>query len=258
MAQPEAVRKVCACGFFSALMHVALSLSVWLLAFALAWLILSQQNFYYSAWYKLLNIEQTIITYGAQNRFGKQNFAKTDIDQHQRLFADIVDSINNEGAGLKDIYYHLDNPSQTSYPLLTQAEVQHLQDVADVVTLVKPVVLAAIIITAIFNVYLYWNKQLPVSLKKQSKYSFLTIVIALVVILVMGAEAVFYQLHEWIFADHQWFFYYQDSLMSTLMQAPNIFAPIAIIWLLLAVSLWWLISILVSSLHWRYNKKPQH
>jgi hypothetical protein len=28
--------------------------------------------------------------------------------------------------------------------------------------------------------------------------------------------------------DHQWFFYYQDSLMSTLMKAPDLFAGIAI------------------------------
>jgi hypothetical protein len=36
-------------------------------------------------------------------------------------------------------------------------------------------------------------------------------------------------MHIFVFPDnHQWFFYYQDSLMSTLMKAPDLFAGIAI------------------------------
>jgi hypothetical protein len=36
-------------------------------------------------------------------------------------------------------------------------------------------------------------------------------------------------MHVWVFpADHQWFFYYQDSLMSTLMKAPYLFGYIAV------------------------------
>jgi len=54
------------------------------------------------------------------------------------------------------------------------------------------------------------------------------IMITLVVFMVWGAKAIFYQLHIMIFpTDHQWFFYYQDSLMSTLMKAPDLFAGIA-------------------------------
>jgi hypothetical protein len=35
-------------------------------------------------------------------------------------------------------------------------------------------------------------------------------------------------LHTVVFpADHQWFFYYKDSLMASLMKAPDIFAAIA-------------------------------
>lgn len=52
--------------------------------------------------------------------------------------------------------------------------------------------------------------------------AFLAILLA-----VFGFETVFYQLHIWLFpADHQWFFYYEDSLMSTMMQAPVLFAYI--------------------------------
>jgi hypothetical protein len=55
---------------------------------------------------------------------------------------------------------------------------------------------------------------------------------------VVGPVQVFYVLHELVFpAGHEWFFYYQDSLMSMMMQAPNLFGPIAVLWLVLAFSI---------------------
>ena len=65
------------------------------------------------------------------------------------------------------------------------------------------------------------------------KSAFLNIGVGLIItsagLLTLGGKAVFYQLHIWIFpANHQWFFYYQDSLMSTMMKAPDLFAYIAI------------------------------
>ena len=54
-------------------------------------------------------------------------------------------------------------------------------------------------------------------------------VIITIVFLIFGAKAIFYQMHVLIFPpDHQWFFYYQDSLMSTMMKAPDLFAGIAL------------------------------
>jgi hypothetical protein len=39
---------------------------------------------------------------------------------------------------------------------------------------------------------------------------------------------VFYALHDWIFPpDRPWFFYYQDSLLTTMMKAPDLFGAIA-------------------------------
>jgi uncharacterized membrane protein len=49
-------------------------------------------------------------------------------------------------------------------------------------------------------------------------------------IILIGPKQVFYHLHEMIFpADHAWFFYYQDSLMATLMKAPDLFGGIALV-----------------------------
>lgn len=58
-------------------------------------------------------------------------------------------------------------------------------------------------------------------------------------VLLAGAKKFFYWLHTIVFpADHQWFFYYEESLMSTLMKAPALFAPISILLILLGLVFW--------------------
>jgi hypothetical protein len=52
----------------------------------------------------------------------------------------------------------------------------------------------------------------------------------------VGWVEVFYAAHRWIFPDdHQWFFFYQESLMSTMMQAPDLFLYIGISMAILAL-----------------------
>ena len=66
------------------------------------------------------------------------------------------------------------------------------------------------------------------------------VVLALGVIAV-GPKKVFYIAHTLIFpAGHQWFFYYEESLMTMLMKAPDLFAAIAAEWLLLTALCYWL------------------
>jgi hypothetical protein len=61
--------------------------------------------------------------------------------------------------------------------------------------------------------------------------------------LLIGPVKAFYWLHTLVFPPgHEWFFYYEDSLMSTMMKAPDLFGYIALLWaslslLLLIVSL---------------------
>jgi len=74
--------------------------------------------------------------------------------------------------------------------------------------------------------------------KKMLVYFAAVTLCAIAVILAIGAKTVFYKLHTWIFPPgHQWFFYYQDSLMTTLMKAPVLFAGIAAEWLVLTIAL---------------------
>lgn len=52
-----------------------------------------------------------------------------------------------------------------------------------------------------------------------------------IILAVIGPKAVFTQMHIWVFPpQHKWFFYYQDSLMSTMMHAPVLFGGIAAQW----------------------------
>ena len=70
----------------------------------------------------------------------------------------------------------------------------------------------------------------------------LTIIVCF--ILITGPTKVFYAGHELIFpSNHQWFFYYEDSLMSTMMKAPALFGPIACQLLVIAIALWLLLLV---------------
>jgi hypothetical protein len=77
-----------------------------------------------------------------------------------------------------------------------------------------------------------------------------------VLVWALGAKKVFYQLHVWIFPEgHQWFFYYQESLMSTLMKAPDLFAGIGIAIFLGAILLFVLMLLALYFLKWRSGFK---
>ena len=67
-------------------------------------------------------------------------------------------------------------------------------------------------------------------------------VVSMLAVIAIGTKKVFYTAHTLIFpAGHQWFFYYEESLMTMLMQAPDLFAAIAAEWLLLTAFCYWLV-----------------
>ena len=66
------------------------------------------------------------------------------------------------------------------------------------------------------------------SAKQKLAALMVTIILIVVLLGLWGFTEVFYYLHTVVFpAEHQWFFYYKDSLMASLMKAPDIFAAIA-------------------------------
>lgn len=208
---------------------------VWLtflLAIWLAWHLLAQVNFGYPIWYDHFGIGTHIDHYAPQNRF-RQDFELTDRETRLVLFAGIVDAIQHHGIGLEQLSY------QNAYgtiPLLHRDEIVHLQDVARLIYLLNQFAIALSIIWILLTTLTLVKKMAFASLKQSSYILGSGIGLALLILLLLGPTEVFYQFHIWIFpADHPWFFYYQDSLMSTMMKAPDLFAMIATA--LLAVSL---------------------
>lgn len=202
----------------------------------LAWHLLAQVNFVYPLGYRLLNIEQHIQEFGPSNRY-KQDFAQTTPAEHLDLFAQITRAVQNHGQGLAEISYRL--PDGTTTLLMRNAEVIHLQDVANLIDVFYG---AGIIGALIWMVLLgiAFKKQFSLPPLKKILLGFLTSIIGItLVIFITGPTKVFYWLHEQIFPDeHEWFFYYQDSLMTTLMKAPDLFGFIAVILVILMMLLW--------------------
>jgi len=217
--------------------NVFWSVSLWLLCLAAVWVALAQQSFFYKQWYPLLGIDQTINTYAPLNRFERQSFADTSSEEHARLFTAITQAVHQQGSGLSAIEYRsLDGKA---VPLLTKAEVIHLQDVANIMT-AATFGMKVIAVVFIFSSLLMRYKEITiVPFKRQLIYAGGIMLVLLLLSLVFGLKNIFYELHTIAFPDgHQWFFYYEDSLMSTLMQAPNIFLPIGIVWTCGAFCLW--------------------
>ncbi len=218
----------------------SLLLSLWL-----AWQLSAQVNFLYPVWYSLLEIDQTV-TQTMPRHLYKQEFIVTNTQEHHRLFSEIVTSIQNHGHGLEQITFY--NPSGDELGiLLTDSEVTHLQDVANLVDILDWFALVILIFCLlVLSSIIFFRVRMP-TIKRLSISMLVVISISVVIILFAGAKKFFYWLHTVIFpSEHQWFFYYEESLMSTLMQAPNLFAPISAMLLLLSLFIWLLHLLLLK------------
>jgi uncharacterized membrane protein len=205
----------------------------------ISWHLMAQVHFAYPVGYKLLDLQSHIAEFAPINRY-KDDFEFTSPQEHWRLFGEISDSIQNHGKGLADIRYTLSNGQTTL--LMHQDEIIHLQDVANLVDKFYFTGYIALAIWLLAWIIIFWQKPRPPSNKKVLTTFLSLLAITGTIILLLGAKDVFYWLHIQIFpADHKWFFYYQDSLMTTLMKAPDIFAFISIL-LVIALIVLWIIS----------------
>ena len=110
---------------------------------------------------------------------------------------------------------------------------------ARLIGILEPAGLAACIL---FVALLYWLRRQPLEGRpvQQLRHQLLGFGASLAALVGLvwatGPRDVFYVFHEWVFpAGHQWFFYYQESLMSTLMKAPDLFGYIAAALVALAI-----------------------
>jgi len=202
----------------------------------IAWHLLAQVNFAYPLAYKLLDINAQVQEFAPHN-LHKKDFEYTTAQEHWDLFAQITQSIQNHGKGLAEIEYTLPNGSHT--PFMHNAEVVHLQDVANLVDKLYTVGIIAGVFWVMLLIAAY-RYQLKLPSLPKVLLGCCTLVIAIsAIILSLGPTKVFYWFHTQIFPEgHQWFFYYEESLMTTLMKAPDIFAFIALLLLGLMIILW--------------------
>ena len=201
-----------------------------------SWWMLSKSDFFYSSLYDNIGIAEHIAQYAPRNQRKRMGFENTSKAERVELFHGIVKAINQHGKGLKKLFYS-DTNNQLQ-PLLTLAEVIHLQDVANLLDKLKILVLGLISMWLVIVTYLRVKRITLPSAKKLFINASLVIAVLLGVLIIIGPVKVFNQLHIWVFPDnHQWFFYYEESLMSTMMKATDLFAYIAGIWGMLSVIL---------------------
>lgn len=209
-----------------------------------SWWLLSKVDFTYAYLHDHAGIAENIERYAPKNIY-KDDFVETTKEKRLELFSGIVESIQNKGSGLESLSYP--DRNHKSISLLTKAEVIHLQDVA---VLLKKASLVAGFATLLWLIIVFWmrkrRQQFPPA--KQVVATSLIVLLIIASILSLGPEKVFNQLHIWAFPDnHQWFFYYEESLMSTMMKAPYLFAYIA--------ALWFLVSAMLTVLLWKLLRK---
>ena len=201
---------------------VLFSLSTLIQSLFFSWLVFAPLNFLYGVWHDYGGIEAGIAKYAPQNYY-KEGFELSSRAERLELFAGINKAIHAHGRGLAELRY---GPDET--PLLREPEIVHLQDVANLIDRLSVVVGVNSVFFVLLLILFYWRRERiprwPDMLVALSAF----VVLSLLVLWLVGFERVFNQFHVWIFPEnHQWFFYYQESLMSTMMLAPRLFAYIA-------------------------------
>ena len=212
------------------LLPAAALASLWL-----AWTSLAAADFLYPAWYRVLDIHGHIERYAPQNRY-RQDFELTTPHERARLFGEVVDAIHDDGRGLAELKYH-DAEGRELGVLFHEAEIVHLEDVARLVSLLAPFGWGFVAWTALHLVLVRLRGWPVPSAGRVAGATLGAVAAGVAVVLAIGFRKVFYALHEAIFPpDHPWFFYYQESLMSTMMKAPWLFAAIGVALLVVAVT----------------------
>jgi hypothetical protein len=231
--------------FKKTIISLGYSLSCMIIALQLSWYVLGQMNFSYGFWHDKTSIAWAIDTYAAANRVGHLGFEKTTKAERERVFSEIAKSIRSSGEGLADIQYKVEG--EADRVLLTEDEVLHLQDVARLIDLAPFAVIPAwLVFLGLIGYSLKLRKPMPSVVYQLISLAVVSVVIG-VVLAAVGPKAVFTQMHVWIFpANHKWFFYYQDSLMSTMMHAPILFGGIAAQWAIFASGFFIVLQLMVK------------
>ena len=202
----------------------AYALTVTLMALLLSWGAYARFDYGYPMWYRVLHIRQHIDHYAPLNRYHRLGLERLSPQRHEALFHQIVVAVDHDGKGLASITYP--GPDDYPVPLLRAPEVQHLVDVSHLIDKGRWLLLVLVILW----LPLAWlvRRRPPGGWRGRALVAGIPLAAVLAWLAIAGPEAVFYQFHRWLFPPHhEWFFYWQDSLMTTLMKAPDLFGAIA-------------------------------
>jgi hypothetical protein len=225
-----------------------LAIAVFFICLVLSWHFLSKANFFFDTLYDMHQIESHIAEFAPQNRQNRINFELTSKNERIRIVGKILRTVNSKGVGLETIkYFNTDGVPVNLF--LTLAEVEHLKDVSVLVHLMNSIAFILMIIFIIIFSLAWRYKTTTPSLLMLTCSMVGFVIITTGCIIFIGPQIVFNELHEWVFADKsEWHFYYQDSLMTTLLKAPDTFATIAILMTAIALIFWLLIFCLTKKL----------
>lgn len=211
------------------LLPAAALASLWL-----AWRCLAAVDFLYPVFYDALDIQGHIQEFGPQNRY-KSGFELTTRQERFRLFGAVVDAIHASGEGLEEITYYGPD-GQAMDRMFRPPEVGHLQDVANLVGRIALVGWLAVAWVGLHLALIRLRRWRVPPLRRMLGASLLATAGATLAVFLAGPRELFQWFHEVAFPpDHPWFFYYQDSLMSTSMKAPDLFGAIAVALVLLGL-----------------------
>lgn len=216
----------------------------------LCWLLSAKLDFLYPVWYKQLNIEQLIQKTGPRHRY-KKNFHLTQPEEHFRIFARINHAVHHDVKQLSTIAYHNMNGEKIDF-FLRKAEITHLIDVANLIQILNTMGLGSIVLFIATGLTILLRKiRFPGVLKLGMATAGASLVISTCIILI-GPVELFYLLHHWVFPENnQWFFYYEDSLMTLMMHAPYLFGYISLMLLIGSLTI---TAILICIYNYIYNR----
>ena len=138
---------------------------------------------------------------------------------------------------------------------LTEDELTHLKDVSQLVVSSEQLVLILIFLLVIFYGFCFYYKVSrsryfwkPVGTILSFSTMILTIILGAGIVMVIGPRTVFHILHELLFAGKgQWFFYYQESLMTTLLPE-SLFGTIAVMLVAVAFIYWMILNFILQKI----------
>ncbi|PLX65916.1 MAG: hypothetical protein C0603_13150 [Denitrovibrio sp.] len=191
------------------------------------WFASYSNYFFFPVIYELEDIRGNVFEYAPKNTAGKEDFVFVSSGAHLKIFGEMLRGVNNEGEGLDEITYRSNNVRKK---FLTSNELTHLQDVADMITMLKSFMKLILVLLVSVVGTMVVGRVYPFNLSRVL-WSMGAFIAGLgLLINKYGFVKIFYFMHDATFPkNHEWFFYYEDSLMSTLLKAPDSFVPMGVV-----------------------------